>query len=162
MTYSQINKVKENVLTRASEYTQAELDAVMAQNVNLTRNGIESTRSQNYASNRAELKESLKAFQMCCAYLSFCTRKKTPCKLSMHTGSLKSQIEYFTKVYIPSGALVAAADALGIKYKTFPESTFVCLHISSKLPLSREMEFSNINYELEKTQDEDRASKAQA
>lgn len=143
MNPSLIKQQQNNLLLLATQYSQHDLDNVMAQNPMLTRNGLESQKSENYASNRAILKKSLKAFQLCCAYLSLCRRARRPCPDSLHSGILKNRVEYFTGTYIPSGAIVAAAECLGIKYKSDPMSTpYVWPHISSRLPFTMEMEMA--------------------
>lgn len=141
MNPSLIKQHQDNLLRLATQYTQQDLDSVMEQNELITSIGLEMKESGNYVSNRAELKESLEAFQLGCAYLSLCNKKKTPCSYDLHSGYLKSRVEYFMGTYVPSGAIVAAAECLGIKYWSNPKNTqYVRLYISKKLPFSVEME----------------------
>ena len=141
MTHSQIKTQKINLQKQSRQFTQQELDAVMLQNPNITCNGLELPTSKDFAKNRHFLKESLEAFQYCCAYLRLCKKTKTPCRDSLHSGYLKSHVETVMKIYVPSGAIVAAAECLGIKYYSNIKNTpFVKLYISSKLPFTLEQE----------------------
>ena len=138
---SVVKNQKENLLKQSQQFTQQYLDGVMKQNPNLTRNGLELPSTEDYAANRQYLKDSLEAFQLCCAYLSLCKRSKTPCRESLHSGYLKGYVERLMGTYVPSGSIVAAAEAIGIKYYSdIAKTPYVKLYISSKLPFAYELE----------------------
>jgi len=114
MTPSQIKQQQDNLLRLSQLYTQQDLDEVMKQHPEITCNGIESRRSNNYESNRVYLRNSLKAFQLCCAFLSLCKRSKRASWDFTNNNYLKHRVEHFMHTPIPSGAIVASAEVVGI------------------------------------------------
>ena len=143
MTPSQIKQQQQNLLRLSQQFTQDDLDTVMKQHPEITCNGIESRRSNNYESNRAYLRNSLKAFQLCCAFLSLCKRSKRASWDFTNNNYLKHRVEHFMRTPIPSGAIVAAAEVIGIRYKLVSEDTcYVSLYIDKNLPITEEMEYA--------------------
>ena len=141
MTPSQIKQQQENLVRLSLQYTQQDLDAVMKQHPEITCNGIETRKSHNYESNRDYLKNSLKAFQYCCAFLSLCTKSNRTNWNYANNDHLKHLVEIFTHTPIPSGAIVAAAEVIGIKYKPDSDTCYVSLYINRNLPITEEMEY---------------------
>lgn len=143
MTSEYIKQKQHEMLELSKDYTKEDLDRVLLKNAFLTCDGIESPESKNYLSNRESLRESLKAFQLCCAFLSLCTRSKRVNYRFTNSNYLKHRIEHFMQAYIPSGAIAAAADYLGIRYKTlFKSSEYVVLFIKTCFPITEEMEYA--------------------
>ena len=142
MTNSQIKQQQDNLLILSQQYTQDDLDTVMKQHLEITCNGIESRRSNNYESNRAYLKNSLKAFQLCCAFLSLCKKSKRSSWDFTNNNYLKHRVEHFMRTPIPSGAIVAASEVIGIKYKSDSDTCYVSLYINRNLPITEEMEYA--------------------
>ena len=144
MNESFIKQQRLNLLRLANNYSQRDLDMVMAQNPNLSYFGLELPSSQDYAFNRNELKKSLKAFQLCCAFLSLCKKSKTVNVKITNNNYLKHRVEHFMKTPIPAGSIVAAADLIGIMYNSDVAKTpYVALYIKKDLPITQEMEFAS-------------------
>jgi len=140
----EIKPLQDQLWQLSTEYTQADLDKVLENNPNLTSNVLESRKSHTFNEHREYLKKSLKAFQLCCAFLSLCKKSTKASLVYTNTNLLKHRLQHFigNDNYIPAGAIVAAADHLGIKYNAdVTDNPCVCLYIKSELPITQEMEF---------------------
>jgi len=139
ITHSQIIQQQQIFHQLSKQFTQSDLDTVMAQNPEITSIGILSSQDSLYLGSRIDLQASLKEFQLSCAFLSKCKKSNTLNNKNGSSYSLKHRIERFLGIYITNGAIIAAAICLGIDYKQVQYSPHVCLAIKKDLPITDEM-----------------------
>ena len=141
MNPSEIKQAQDHLYRLSKLYTQQDLDLVMQQNQNITSFGLSHPSHPRYVQERVDLKNSLVEFQLACAFLSNCKRTKAINYKNSLSYWLKHRLEGFIRPqYISNGAIIVAADCLGIKYvedRSNPSN--VWLAISKDIPITDDM-----------------------
>ncbi len=84
---------------------------------------------------RVVLEENgLRMFQICCAWLSLCKRRKTINLKISHSYGLKHQVSRYFDEYVTNGAFIAALIHMSVRYQKYGNFPNVDVALSSRLP----------------------------
>ena len=116
-----IDDLRKIYYSKASNYTQENLDRILKNYPNLTYSGFENSGAIDYAESRNRLADALKEFQFCCVHFTFYSKTKSTYKRQF-SHYYKIEVEHIVKSYIAEGSVIAAALHMGLIIKQLPGS----------------------------------------
>ena len=116
-----INELRKIYYSKASNYTQENLDRILKNFPNLTYSGFENLGAIDYAESRNRLADALQEFQFCCVHFTFYSKTKSTYK-GQFSHHYKIEVEHIVNSYIAEGSVIAAALHMGLIIKQLPGS----------------------------------------